>query len=91
MVVHPPLTALRLDDEQTTLYSRGSVDLFRTYPGMEVPNPLAQRRDTPAWNLLIKETQAQDVRRRSTLGSAGHLNSLLVRPTLSRRMIRGPS
>jgi hypothetical protein len=61
--VYPPLrgTALRLDDEQTILYTRGSVDFFRTYPGMYVPNPLvlhAQRRDTPDWNLLIKETLA---------------------------------
>ena len=50
--VYPPLrgTAMRLDDEQTILYTRGSVDFFRTYPGLYVPNPLvlhAQRRDTP--------------------------------------------
>ncbi len=61
--VYPPLrgTAMRLDDEQTILYTRGSVDFFRTYPGMYVPNPLvlqAQRRDTPDWNLLLKETLA---------------------------------
>lgn len=61
--VYPPLrgTALRLDDEQTILYTRGSVDFFRTYPGLYVPNPLvlhAQRRDTPDWNLLLKETLA---------------------------------
>ena len=52
---------MRLDDEQSILYTRGSVDFFRTYPGMYVPNPLvlyAQRRDTPDWNLLIKETLA---------------------------------
>jgi hypothetical protein len=60
---YPPLrgTAMRLDDEQTILYTRGSVDFFRTYPGMYVPNPLvlyAQRRDTADWNLLLKETLA---------------------------------
>ena len=27
---------MRLDDEQTILYTRGSVDFFRTYPGMYV-------------------------------------------------------
>jgi hypothetical protein len=46
---------------ETYLYTRGSVDFFRTYPGMYVPNPLllhAQRRDTPDWNLLLKETLA---------------------------------
>jgi hypothetical protein len=61
--VYPPLrgTAMRLDDEQTILYTRGSVDFFRTYPGMYVPNPLVlngQRRDTPDWNVLLKETLA---------------------------------
>jgi len=61
--VYPPLrgTAMRLDEEQTILCTRGSVDFFRTYPGMCVPNPLmlhAQRRDTPDWNLLVKETLA---------------------------------
>jgi hypothetical protein len=61
--VYPPLRgpAMRLDDEQTILYTRGSVDFFRTYPGLYVPNPLvlhAQRRDTPDWNLLLRETLA---------------------------------
>jgi hypothetical protein len=61
--VYPPLrgTAMRLDNAQTILYTRGSVDFFRTYPGLYVPNPLvlhAQRRDTPDWNLLLKETLA---------------------------------
>jgi hypothetical protein len=63
MFGYPPLrgTAMRLDDAQTILYTRGSVDFFRTYPGLSVPNPLvlhAQRRDTPDWNLLLKETLA---------------------------------
>jgi hypothetical protein len=47
---------MRLDDEQSILYTRGRVDFFRTYPGLYVPNPLvlhAQRR-----NLLLKETLA---------------------------------
>jgi hypothetical protein len=61
--IYPPLrgTALRIDDDQTILYTRGSVDFFRTYPGMYVPNPLllrVQRRDTHDWNLLLKETLA---------------------------------
>jgi hypothetical protein len=61
--IYPPLrgTALRVDDEQTILYTRGSVDFFRTYPGMYVPNPLllrAQRRDSSDWSLLLKETLA---------------------------------
>jgi len=61
--VYPPLrgTAMRLDESQAILYTRGSVDFFRTYPGLYVPNPLllhAQRRDTPDWNLLLKETLA---------------------------------
>ncbi len=61
--IYPPLrgTALRIDDEQTILYTRGSVGLFSTYPGMYVPNPLllcAQRRDSPDWTLLLKETLA---------------------------------
>jgi hypothetical protein len=44
---------MRLDDAQTILYTRGSVDFFRTYSGLYVPNPVvlhAQRRDTPDWN-----------------------------------------
>jgi hypothetical protein len=52
---------MRLDDGHTILYARGSVDFFRTCPGLYVPNPLllhAQRRDTPDWNLLLKETLA---------------------------------
>lgn len=61
--IYPPLrgTAMRLDDEQTILYTRGSVDFFRTYPGMYVPNPLricAQRRDSADWDLLLRETLA---------------------------------
>src|SRR5262249_30665132 len=42
---YPPLrgTAMRLDDRQIVLYTRGSVEFFRTYPGMYVPRPLLLR------------------------------------------------
>lgn len=43
---YPPLrgTYLRLGDDRLVLYSRGSVDFFRTYPGLYVPSPLILRR-----------------------------------------------
>lgn len=39
---YPPLrgTLLTLDDTRHALYTRGSVDFFRTYPGMYVPHPM---------------------------------------------------
>jgi len=39
---YPPLrgTLLILDKRHITLYTRGSVDFFRTYPGLYVPRPL---------------------------------------------------
>ena len=39
---YPPLrgTLLTLDRRTHALYTRGSVDFFRTYPGMYVPSPL---------------------------------------------------
>jgi hypothetical protein len=39
---YPPLrgTLLHLDQRSLTLYTKGSVDFFRTYPGMYVPRPL---------------------------------------------------
>jgi hypothetical protein len=42
---YPPLrgTRLSLDPETDLLYTRGSVDFFRTYPGMYVPSPLLVR------------------------------------------------
>jgi hypothetical protein len=42
---YPPLrgTSMRLDDRQIVLYTRGSVEFFRTYPGMYVPRPLLLR------------------------------------------------
>jgi hypothetical protein len=36
----------------------GGVNFFGTYLGLCVPNPHARRRDTPDWNLLLKETLA---------------------------------
>lgn len=44
---YPPLrgTLLELDPEHLCLYTRGSIDFYRTYPGMYVPNPLALRID----------------------------------------------
>jgi hypothetical protein len=43
--VYPPLrgTLLRFDKDQALLYTRGSVEFFRTYPGMYVPRPLMLR------------------------------------------------
>lgn len=40
--VYPPLrgTLLHLTDDRAILYLRGSVEFFRAYPGMYVPNPL---------------------------------------------------
>ena len=43
--VYPPLrgSLLRFDKDQALLYTRGSVEFFRTYPGMYVPRPLMLR------------------------------------------------
>lgn len=40
---YPPLrgTFVALDDAELVLYTRGSVDFFRTYPGPYVPRPLS--------------------------------------------------
>jgi hypothetical protein len=42
---YPPLrgTMVRLDERQATLYTKGSVEFFRTYPGMYVPRPVLLR------------------------------------------------
>ncbi|MEO3428363.1 hypothetical protein AAFN88_05860 [Pelagibius sp. CAU 1746] len=42
---YPPLrgTLMRLDDERAILYAKGSIEFFRTYPGMYVPRPLLFR------------------------------------------------
>ena len=39
---YPPLrgTLLKLDATTQVLYTQGSVDFYRTYPGMYIPNPL---------------------------------------------------
>jgi hypothetical protein len=44
---YPPLrgTFVALDERNLLLYTRGSVDFFRTYPGPYVPQPLAIRCD----------------------------------------------
>lgn len=40
--VYPPLrgSLVRFDKDRALLYTRGSVEFFRTYPGMYVPRPL---------------------------------------------------
>jgi hypothetical protein len=42
---YPPLrgTLLRYDKDSALLYTRGSVEFFRTYPGMYIPRPLMLR------------------------------------------------
>ncbi len=39
---NPPLrgTAIELDDRRALIYTQGSVDFYRCYPGMRVPRPL---------------------------------------------------
>lgn len=43
--VYPPLrgSLLRFDRDEALLYTRGSVEFFRTYPGMYIPRPLMLR------------------------------------------------
>lgn len=42
---YPPLrgSLLRFDKDEALLYTRGSIEFFRTYPGMYVPRPLMLR------------------------------------------------
>lgn len=42
---YPPLrgTMVRLDERQVVLYTKGSVEFFKTYPGMYVPRPVLLR------------------------------------------------
>src|SRR6185369_7575828 len=42
---YPPLrgTFVNLDDERSILYTKGSVDLFKLYPGLYVPETLSIR------------------------------------------------
>lgn len=46
----PPLrgTTLHLEESAIVVYTRGSIELFRTYPGMYVPQPLLLRMASPA-------------------------------------------
>ena len=43
--VYPPLrgSLLRFEKDKALLYTRGSVEFFRTYPGMYIPRPLMLR------------------------------------------------
>ncbi len=53
---YPPLrgTLLQLDEKEYCLYTRGSVDFFRTYPGMYVPQSLGIRfEETDQGRLLL--------------------------------------
>src|SRR5262249_14600943 len=59
---YPPLrgTLLEIEENVRVLYTRGSVDFFKTYPGQYVPRPLlftcAQAEQTP--NHLAQEILA---------------------------------
>ena len=50
----PPMrcTTVQLDQRSMVLYTRGSIELFRTYPGMYVPQPLLLRASGGDVNLL---------------------------------------
>jgi hypothetical protein len=54
----PPLrgTTLRLDPQTMVVYTRGSVEFFRTYPGMYVPRPLLLRPATKTTDLARAAT-----------------------------------
>jgi len=49
----PPLrgTTVQLDPHTMLLYTRGSIEYFRTYPGMYVPQPLLLRQSTDGTDL----------------------------------------
>lgn len=53
--IYPPLRGmlLTLDEHEHVLYTRGSVDFFRTYPGLYVP--------TPRWLRLAKTEQPIEI------------------------------
>jgi hypothetical protein len=55
----PPLrgTTLQLDPQTMILYTRGSVEFFRTYPGMHVPQPLLLRPQTQSAELARVATE----------------------------------
>jgi hypothetical protein len=54
----PPLrgTTLQLDDQSIAVYTRGSIEFFRTYPGMYVPQPLLLRTSSPGADLIAAAT-----------------------------------
>jgi len=49
-------TTLQLDAQSMVIYTRGSVEYFRTYPGMYVPQPLLVRAVSPNTDLLAAAT-----------------------------------
>ena len=55
----PPLrgTMLQLDQDAVVVYTRGSVEFFRTYPGMYVPRPLLLRPADGATELVQAATE----------------------------------
>jgi hypothetical protein len=55
----PPLrgTTLQLDPHAMVVYTRGSVEFFRTYPGMYVPQPLLLRPATHTTELITAATE----------------------------------
>jgi len=59
---YPPLrgTCLELDDSESLLYTNGSVDFYRCYPGLYVPRPLSLRWDFTqlAHGALLREVLA---------------------------------
>ncbi len=54
----PPLrgTTLELDPQAIVVYTRGSVEFFRTYPGMYVPRPLLVKPATVGTDLVAMAT-----------------------------------
>jgi hypothetical protein len=55
----PPLrgTTLQLEPRAMVVYTRGSVEFFRTYPGMYVPQPLLLRPATQTTELITAATE----------------------------------
>lgn len=55
----PPLrgTALELGEDALVLYSRGSVEFFRTYPGLYVPRPLLLHASDKGIDLITAATE----------------------------------
>jgi len=59
---YPPLrgTAVELDSRHAVLYTQGSVDFYRAYPGLYVPKPLEVKFDVPQRSapFLLREVLA---------------------------------